>query len=78
MLDSSENTNLSEAFEIMGQWVDPATKSLKSWVRFYCVDSAGNQVGHDAFSRFFDSIDLVLFTSFPQTRRWLSLQPQED
>ncbi len=75
-LDRSRELS-TEAFEIMGQWLDPTTKDIKTWVRFYCVDSEGNQVGREAFSRFFDPMDSLLFTCFRQLRSTLAIQPHQ-
>jgi hypothetical protein len=67
-----------EAFEIMGQWLDPTTKRIKFWVRFFCTDSQGKQVGRDAFNRFFDAVDFSLFMNSRRLRGALALEPQED
>jgi hypothetical protein len=47
--------------EVIGRWKDSATRRWKLWVRFYRVDSKGNQVGPDRCSKIFDSVDYFLF-----------------
>jgi hypothetical protein len=63
------------AFEIMGQWTDP-TLGLRFWVRSFCTDSQGRQVGRD-FSRVLDSSELVAFTCSRALRSAMVIEPQE-
>jgi hypothetical protein len=63
-------------FEVMGGWMDPETGRSKTWVRFFCADSAGAQVGRDAFSRIFDSATLLAFMCSRELRSAIALEPQ--
>jgi hypothetical protein len=69
-----------EAWEIMGQWFDPTMQRVKYWVRFFCTDSQGRQVGPDLFNRFFESgdFDFLLFMCARRLRSALALEPQKD
>jgi len=48
------------AFEVMGAWNDSTTLRRKTWVRCFSTDQEGRQVGR-AWSRLFDSVELLLF-----------------
>jgi hypothetical protein len=63
-------------FEVMGQWEDPTTKRLKFWVRLFCADSQGKQIGTDVVDRFFDSLDILAFTCARERRSALAIEPQ--
>jgi hypothetical protein len=82
MLNSSENAAGPEifpyGFEVMGGWKDRITHRRKSLVRFFCTDTRGRQVGHDAFRRVFDSFDLLIFVCSPWHRQRLALEQQEE
>jgi hypothetical protein len=51
------------AFQIMGSYPDRATRSSKTWVRFFFTDVDGQQVGEDAFIRVFDAASYAQFTA---------------
>jgi hypothetical protein len=62
----------------MGGWETalPAPRR-KTWVRFFCTDSEGLQVGRD-FGRAFDSFELLMFECQPQLRSAMLLEAQEE
>ena len=65
-------------WEVMGSW-ETALPSprRKTWVRCFCTDSEGLQVGRD-FGRSFDSLEFLMFICQPQLRSGMLLEAQED
>jgi hypothetical protein len=74
--DADQGELHAGAFEIMGHWVEPTTLRLRFWVRSFCTDSQGCQVGRD-FSRVLDSSELVAFTCSRALRSALAIEPQD-
>lgn len=62
----------------MGGWDTalPAPRR-KMWVRLFCTDSEGKQVGRD-FGRAFDCLELLIFECQPQLRSAMLLEAQEE
>lgn len=63
----------------MGSWETalPAPRR-KTWVRFFCTNAEGHQVGRDAFGRAFDSLEFLMFVCLPHLRQGMLLEAQED
>ena len=66
------------AFERMGAWNDSTTLRRHTWVRCFSTDQDGRQAGRDAFSRIFDSINLLMFESRREFRTAIALEPRRE